>query len=425
MFSRLQRTYLAIFAENPFLLLFAVVTGTGEAAFALITMYALPVYLVQVLGVSGFALGAANATFLLAETVLKFPFGRLSDRLGRKGFVVLGPLAVCLNPTIFMAVPARLWFLVFPLRVADGVGAAALWPPLFAAVGDLVKERSRAAAMSVMNAVYVAAIGAAVVIGYLSAHLTGSDRLPFYIASGLMFVSAATAYRGFPRLTTHGGAPVRPTEAAEAEAACPREGRVESSVLALVVAISVLMSAGVISLSSFLVLYLNIDMALKPVEFGALLGGLAIAVVALGLPLGHLADRWGTSKAVMLSLVVSALAMWAIPSCRSLAALAPVAVVLVLGHILGTPAWLAVVSQLAPTARRGGVMALVATGEGIGGFLGPLVGGVLWELHHPWIFYGSALLLTSAALLALSVLPKLPSFREGELVTPVSGQVPR
>jgi len=409
MLSRLRQTYLAIFVENPFLVPFAVVTAAGEAAFALISMYALPVYLVQVLGVSGFALGAANATFLLSETILKFPLGRLSDRLGRKVFVVLGPLAVCLNPAIFMAVPVPLWFLIFPLRVADGVGAAALWPPLFAAVGDLVKDRSRAAAMSVMNAVYVAAIGGAVVIGYLSAHLTGSDRLPFFLASGLMFASAATAYLWFPRRAPSESDTTRAEEVSEDAPGRAVEGVVNGRLLAPILAISVLMSAGVISLSSFLVLYLKIDMALTPVGFGLLMSGLALAVVALGLPLGHAADRWGTSKAVTLSLAVSALAMWTIPSCRTLASFAPVAVVLVLGHILGTPAWLAVVSQLAPTARRGGVMALVATGEGVGAFLGPLLGGLLWEFHHSWIFYGSASLLSLAAVLAFTVLPKLPA----------------
>jgi MFS family permease len=101
--------------------------------------------------------------------------------------------------------------------------------------------------------------------------------------------------------------------------------------------------------------------------------------------------------------------MWLIPSCRSLTSLAPVAVVLVLSHILGTPAWLAVVSQLAPAARRGGVMGLVATGEGAGAVLGPLLGGWLWDMHPAWIFYGSASLLSLAAALAFTVLPKLPA----------------
>ena len=409
MLSRLRQTYLAIFHEHPFLVPFAVVTGAGQIAFALVNIYALPVYLVQDLHVSGLALGAASATFLLTETLLKYPFGRLSDRLGRKAFVVLGPLAVCLNPALFMAVPARLWHLIFPLRVADGVGAAALWPPLFAAVGDLVKDRSRAAAMSVMNTVYVAAVGGAAVIGSLSAHFTGSHRFAFFLASGFLLLSAGTAYVGFPRA---------PDPSPEAAAALDANGQivadpvgkgVNGRLLVMVLLISVVMSAGVLILSNFLVLYLKMDLGLTDLRIAYLLAVLAVAVLGLGLPLGHAADRWGTSKAVRLSLAVSALTMWLIPSCRSLTSLAPVAVVLVLSHILGTPAWLAVVSQLAPAARRGGVMGLVATGEGVGAVLGPLLGGWLWDMHPAWIFYGSASLLSLAAALAFTVLPKLPA----------------
>ncbi len=419
MASRLLDGYLGVFKQYPFLVPLAVVAGAGQAAFALVNIYALPLYLVNDLHVSGLALGAASATFLCSETILKFPLGRLSDRLGRKLFIMLGPLVVCLNPVIFIALPARLWFLIFPLRVADGAGAAALWPPLFAAVGDRVKDRTRAAAMSVINTVYVAAVGGAVVIGAFAAHLTGSNRSSFILASVLLIVTAVTAYLWLPqsKVTEKQERSIAidpPAEqASERRRLAPahRSRLFESlaaRLLVPVLLISFLMSAGVLLLSNFLVLYLQLDMALTPLRMVALLLGLAVVVLAFGLPLGHMADRWGTRNAVRLSLALSALTMWLIPSCRGIGTLAPVAALLVVSHILGTPAWLAVVSQLAPAARRGGVMALVATGEGIGAVVGPLVGGLLWDIHHPWIFYGSAALLSAAAALAFAILPKLP-----------------
>ncbi len=416
MASRLRDGYLDVFREYPFLLPLGIVTGAGQTAFALVNVYALPIYLND-LHVSGFAIGATSATFLLSETILKFPLGRWSDRVGRKPFIMLGPLVVCLNPIFFMALPARLWYLVFPLRVADGVGAAALWPPLFAVVGDLVKDRSRAAAMSVMNTIYVAAVGGGAIVGALSSYLTGSDRTPFYLAGGLLLASGVTAYLGVPT------APLPATEAAAAHdpdgaTAYPsrqfvwgvlRAELARIKLLPYVLLISIVMSGGVLMLSNFLMLYLRIDMALTLPGLVLLIACLAVPVLILGLPLGHAADRWGTRNAVRLSLTVSALMMLLIPSCRTVSSLTPVATILVLSHILGTPAWLAVISQLAPTARRGGVMALVATGEGIGAGLGPLLGGRLWDIHHSWIFYGSAVLLSAAAALAFTVLPKLPS----------------
>jgi len=409
MLTRLRQTYLGVFREYPFLFPFAVVTFAGQAAFALVNIYALPVYLVQGLHLSGLTLGAASATFLCVETLLKFPMGRWSDRAGRNGFVVLGPLLICLNPTFFAALPTRLWFLVFPLRVVDGAGAAALWPPLFAAVGDLVPDRSRGAAMSVLNTVYVAAIGGAIVCGALVAHLTGSDRAPFLLASGCLVVTAAVARASLPRLpgARVSAAAVDPVSDAESTVASDvPHAAAGARLLVLMLAVSIFMSAGVLILSNFLILYLKMDMRLSAGGISALLAALGVAVLALGLPLGHLADRWGTSHAVRLSVTVAALAMWVLPSCRTMASFVPVALILIVGHIMGTPAWLAVVSQLAPAARRGGAMGLVATGEGVGAVVGPLLGGFLWDKAHHWVFYGSACLLTLAAALALAALPK-------------------
>jgi DHA1 family multidrug resistance protein-like MFS transporter len=399
MLSRLNQTYAGLFREYPVLLRIAVVTGAGQVAFALLNVYALPVYLVQDLHVSGLALGAASATFLLCETVLKFPMGRLSDRHGRRRFVVLGPLLIGLNPILVVALPARLWALVFPIRAADGVGAAALWPPLFAMVGDVVRDRSRAAAMSILNTVYVAATGAAAALGSFVAYLTHSDRSPFYLASVLLLMSAATAHFGLPRSPRFPGEPERYAPAANEPSAADPAGPAPPR-LGLVLLISLLMSSGVLMLANFIILYIKLDLGLPTSHIGPLLAALAVPVVVLGLPMGHVADRWGTALAVRVSLAGSALFMWLIPSCHSVTTFGIAAVALVTSHILGTPAWLALISQMAPTSRRGGVMGIVATAEGVGAVLGPVLGGWLWDIRHPYIFYGSAALLSIGAVVA-------------------------
>jgi MFS family permease len=399
--KQLDRAYFALFRECPLLLRLAVVTGAGQLAFALLNIYALPVYLVQDLHLSGKALGAATSTFLLCEMLLKFPMGRLSDRFGRKPFIVLGPLLICLNPILIVRLPVRLWALVFPVRAVDGVGAAALWPPLFAMAGDVARSRSRAAAMSVLNTVYVGAIAGAAIVGSFAAHLAGSDRFPFYLASGLLFLSALTGYWGLPRV------PVCPPEPGQDEtpvapptAADMAEPSDTPYPIAVVLTISLLMTLGVLTLAQFLILYVGQELDLSRLSVGVLLAALGVPVLLLGLPLGHAADRWGKSRTVRVSLAASAVAMWAIPFCHTVATFSAVGVFLVLSQVAAMPAWLALVSELAPANRRGGVMGLVATAEGAGATLGPLLGGALWDLGPRNIFFGSAVLLTLAAIVA-------------------------
>lgn len=407
MFERLERTYFALFREYPALINLAVITGAGQMAFALINIYALPIYLNKDLHLSGLALGATASTFLAFETAFKFPMGRLSDHYGRKPFVVLGPLLICLNPTLVVNLPARLWLLLFPLRAADGAGGGALWPPLFAMIGDLVRSRSRAAAMAVASVVYGSGSALGVLAGAVVVHLTGSNRAPFYVATCLFASVAATGYFGLPRRVHSPAEPFDsvaslppPTGGAEA---CDRT----AYPLILAMLLSALMVMAGMTLASFIVLYVG-DLGLSRLDLIVLVVVLGGLTALLALPLGHIADRRGTPLAVRVFLMVSALMMWLMPLCRTVVPLALVGGLLVVSIILGIPAWLALVSDLAPASRRGRLMGIITTAEGIGAALGPLLGGWLWDVRHHYIFYGAAVLLTAAALMAALTLHDKP-----------------
>ena len=164
------------------------------------------------------------------------------------------------------------------------------------------------------------------------------------------------------------------------------------------------MTMGVLTTASFLVLYLRQELHLTSLQVARLLVLLGLPVLALGLPLGHLAGRIGASRTMRLALTFSAALLWALPACRSLLSFAALALPLILSQVLAMPAWLALASTLAPTSRRGGLMGAVATAEGAGAVVGPLLGGLLWDIAPRFIFYGAAAVLTLAALLALVAL---------------------
>jgi MFS family permease len=251
--------------------------------------------------------------------------------------------------------------------------------------------------MSVVNTVYLGAIGAAAAIGGLAAYFSGSNRVPFYLVTVLLFLSAVTAHLGLPSRTTSAESEEPPENAAGADSA---HGQIRRHPLPLVLLITVLMTLGVWTFANFLIVYLKVEFGLSGLGIGTLLAIMAVPLLILGLPLGHAADRWGRTRAVRISLLVSATAMWLIPSCRGIVSFTIIGIVSVLSYLLSTPAWLALVSSLAPRSRRGGVMGIVATAEGAGAGLAPLLGGFLWDIHHSYIFYGSAVFLTVGALVA-------------------------
>jgi len=425
-FERLNRAYFDLFREYPALIDIAIITGTAQTAFALLNIYALPKYLIGHLHWSGKLAGTVFATFLIFETIFKYPMGRLSDRRGRRWFVTLGPLLISLNPILLVHLPQRLWMLMYPLRAADGAGGGALWPPLFAMIGDLVRSERRAVAMAFINLVYAGAIALGLVLGVLAFNVTRNQHAPFYVATVALLVAGVTGWLRLPRV------PPREESLGEAMpliAMAPRFSQTvhvpacepgsflsrytferavcwvrSHSVLLQAMLISFLLVMAGMTVSGFLVPFAN---GLHFTLAHLIMMGVAMSVpaVALGLPLGHVSDRWGRSRAVRLAVVVTAAFMWLVPAASaSPVTLAIVGAVLLGVNIMGIPAWLALVSDLAPTAHRGSVMGLVAAAEGVGAGLGPLLGGYLWDIQHAYIFYGAAVLLTLCACVALIAL---------------------
>jgi MFS family permease len=78
------------------------------------------------------------------------------------------------------------------------------------------------------------------------------------------------------------------------------------------------------------------------------------------------------------------------------------AVLLGLSYALATPAWHALISELAPPGRIGLAMGASQTAQGLGLVLGPLLGGLMWDtMGHRSPFLGAAALLTFGTLVLL------------------------
>jgi len=78
-------------------------------------------------------------------------------------------------------------------------------------------------------------------------------------------------------------------------------------------------------------------------------------------------------------------------------------------YALTSPAWHALVSELAPPGRIGLAMGASQTAEGAGLVLGPLLGGVLWDtLGHRAPFVAAAILLTIGTAILLISLRRHP-----------------
>ena len=389
----------------------AVVIGLAELGFATVIPL-LPLHLTERLGASVKMVGFVVAAFALTETILKTAWGSVADRLGRRPMIITGLVVSSIAP-LLMSVLRQAWLFI-PLRVIDGAGSSALWPAASAIIADTTPPHRRATAMGVLNMFFLAGLAFGPTLGLFVVGFSGSYTAGFYLAAIVLLVAAVVAaftLRGLGHthlppsdidvVGYHGTAP-NP----ELEAVVEETRRAPLLGVMLVVAFVQMFGAGL--LAPILVIYAKRIVGLSEQLIGTLFLVLMLAVALASLVSGHLADRWGKMRSVSLGMVLGSLGLWLLPLSPRLSLLAVSAVLLGVSYALSTPAWHALISELAPPGRIGLALGASQTAQGLGLVLGPLLGGLMWDtLGHQSPFLGAAALFTVGTVVLLVAMRRL------------------
>lgn len=392
----------------------SLVLGLAELGFATIIPL-LPLHLTERLGASVRLVGVVVASFALVETLAKTVWGSIADRVGRRPLIIAGLLLSSVAPMLMSVL--RLPALFVPLRLVDGTGSSALWPASAAAIADTSPVEQRATAMGTLNSFFLAGLALGPALGLLVVGFTGSYRVGFYTASAIL---AATAVLAALLLRGIDDKPHRANPDEVVVHANLRDvvasARMSPTLLAMLVVAFVQMF-GVGVLAPILVIYAKRVLGLSEHLIGTLFLAAVLAVAAASVPAGRLADRYGKVPAVVWGMIAVTAGMWVLPVTAQPAWLVVAAALMGLGYTISSPAWHALVSELAPPGRVGLAMGAAQTAEGIGLVLGPLLGGVLWDtvgVRAPFVATAMVLTLgTTILLVAIRRVAQVIAVREG------------
>lgn len=392
----------------------SLVLGLAELGFATIIPL-LPLHLTERLGASVRLVGVVVASFALVETMAKTVWGTIADRVGRRPLIITGLLLASVAPLLMSAL--RIPVLFVPLRLVDGTGSSALWPASAAAIADTSPVERRATAMGTLNSFFLAGLALGPSLGLLVVGFTGSYRVGFYTASAILAgaaVLAAILLRGIddrPHYSHPDDVVVNPNLGEVIASA-----RMSPTLLAMLVVAFVQMF-GVGVLAPILVIYAKRVIGLSEHLIGTLFLAAVLTVAVASVPAGRLADRVGKVPAVVWGMVVATAGMWLLPLTIQPVWLVVAAALMGIGYTLSSPAWHALVSELAPPGRVGLAMGAAQTAEGIGLVLGPLLGGVLWDtVSERAPFVATAIVLTlgtTILLVAIRRVAQVIAVREG------------
>lgn len=136
----------------------------------------------EALGAGDFALGVLYATYGITLLLFAVPMGVLSDKFGRKPFILFGMFAMS-GSFIFYAL-ARSYPLLIVARLLDGATAAATWSAAMALVGDrFSKEESGRKYGYVFSALAMAYVAGPLLGGVL--YDAAGMGAPFFVIAGL------------------------------------------------------------------------------------------------------------------------------------------------------------------------------------------------------------------------------------------------
>jgi MFS family permease len=133
----------------------------------------------------------AFSALMVSRLLLQIPLGRLSDRYGRKLFIIAGLILTAFSTAVLgeaRTTDQLIWW-----RVIQGVGAAGIAAPAFALAGDLAKPGGEGRQMSIITMGF----GLGIALGPLIAGLLAvfNFDLPFLFVGLMSIGGAGVIYR--------------------------------------------------------------------------------------------------------------------------------------------------------------------------------------------------------------------------------------
>jgi DHA1 family tetracycline resistance protein-like MFS transporter len=335
-------------------------------------------------GASPTTVGAIYSTVAVAS-LLSSPFwGRLSDRIGRKGVLIAAQVAGLLGFSL-LAAGTALWT-VFVSRAIEGLGGGGLGVTQ-AYVTDVTTPANRARAFGLVGAT----LGAGFLIGPALAGVLVryGYRVPFAVAAGLQLITVILTIVLLPE--SKGTVKTAPTLAeVRASLRSPLLGRLLLTQFTFWFSFT--------SWVTVFALFTERVLGYGPAQTSYLfiVSSVVTIVVQAGL-IGRLVDRYGEGRIAIAGLCCAVAAYGAVFFVRTTPALYAWVVLWSLSSALLRPALGAMIAEAAPAGQRGTILSVNDSLNGVAFLIAPLAATAVIRVNPhlagfiPVVFVGMAL----------------------------------
>lgn len=356
--------------------------------------FILPVY-VSNMGSSPVMIGMLYSVFSLFSILIRPMVGRLMDKKGRKSAFATGLLLYAGVSFLFLI--GKTYGYVLAARIVQSIAASFLWVSVDTMVSDVSTDDERSRNFGIVQQYTGRGQVIGATIGFTLLFCNIFDE-PFTYIFGIYFlVSILALYNGL-RLCR---------ETLNLKVYEHNEERLTDRKFIIFIIMMGILSAVQSMTAPVLLLYLkdNITHSLPMINFLFIPG----AILSMFLPVkaGNLSDKWGRKQMLVTGMAAEAASILLIPLFKYYTIFMIIYTAVCAAGILRSPAEVALVSEITGDNRRGRLYGIYHFSAGIGGIVGPLAGGIIYEKGFTgMVFYIQGILMVITAVLIGILLKK-------------------
>jgi DHA1 family multidrug resistance protein-like MFS transporter len=374
--------------------LFVVMLGYG------IIIPIFPFY-IESMGAGGTELGLLAASYAVMRLIFGPVWGGISDRVGRKPILLIGISGYVIT-MIWFGLATQLWML-FAARILAGMLSSATAPTTMAYIGDSTQEDERGGGMGLLGA----AGGIGTIIGPAAGGFLAQASLsmPFFIAAGMALLSLILAVIFLP------------------ESYPAREGKVEKkqaivdlrawwqalfSPIGTLFLLTFISTTGLMIFANVFGLYGMERFNYGPEQVGIIMMVLGlVSALTQGLLAGPATKHWGDERVIKIGLLATALSFGLMLLADNFVTVILTTAFLALTVSLQSPALLSLTSRRA-TVPQGIAMGLSNSFISLGRIVGPILGGVVLDVHLSLPYISGAAIMLAAFFVSVTCVKPQP-----------------
>jgi MFS family permease len=348
------------------------------------------------LGAGGLALGLIIAAFSITRGIFQPIVGNLSDRWGRKMFLVCGLLVYAL---VGLAMPEATSVInLIVIRAFHGVGSAMIVPVAMACVSDMAPVGQEGRYMGMLNIAIFTGIGSGPLLGGFFTDLWGMAAA-FYAMAGLSCLALLLVVFQMPMLERK-DRDVRRMGIFEALRSMLTRRRTGGILLARMATMIIMVPT-----MAFLPLLMHQWFQSSGMEIGMVIACRTLVNALLQTPFGRLADRRDKSGLLLIGCLVISVVMCMVPLASSFWFLLGLFILLGVGEAMIWPTLGAYATEEGRQYGQGTMMGVFSLAMSVGVFCGSLGAGFTMDLFGlRWSFLIIGILVLALTMIAVGLL---------------------